>query len=200
MAERRQRLEARAAVIAPSWEHYLNGLWLSGLRLKESLELSWDDEGKLCVDLSGEHPTLQIPAELEKGHRDRLWPIAPEFAEFLLETPEGGRTGYVFNPQPRREDCTRLLSHRVGEVVATIGESAGVKVHVDPYDGEGKVRQRPRPAAKLRRTLVGADHAHGPDGSDAAREHRNDDAVLRGSECPKHGKNAVGGPQKGRFW
>lgn len=138
VAERRQRLEARAAIIAPSWEHYLNGLWLSGLRLKESLELSWDDEGKLCVDLSGGHPTLQIPAELEKGHRDRLWPIAPEFTEFLLETPEGGRTGYVFNPQPRREDCTRLLSHRVGEVVATIGESAGVKVHVDPTTGKVK--------------------------------------------------------------
>jgi len=55
-----------------------------------------------------------------------------------LETRERDRTGYVFSPQPRREDCTRLLSHRVGEVAAAIGEAAGVKVYVDPISGKVK--------------------------------------------------------------
>lgn len=36
---------------------------------------------------------LQVPGELEKGNAVRLLPIAPEFALFLLETPEADRTG-----------------------------------------------------------------------------------------------------------
>ena len=31
---------------------------------------------------------LRIPAECEKGHRDRLLPITPDFATFLLTIPE----------------------------------------------------------------------------------------------------------------
>ena len=75
------------AEAAPSWKHYLRGLWLSGLRLEESLELYWDRDDQLCVDLSGKRPMLRIPGELEKGNQDRLLPMAPEFAEFLLATP-----------------------------------------------------------------------------------------------------------------
>ena len=41
---------------ATSWTHYLNGLWHSGLRLAESLELHWDRDDKLCVDLSASGP------------------------------------------------------------------------------------------------------------------------------------------------
>jgi len=136
--ERAKKQEELAAAAAPSWRHYLRGLWLSGLRLEESMQSSWDDESKLCVDLSGEHPMLGIPAELEKGHRDRLLPLAPEFAEFLLATPEAERTGYVFNPMARRKDSGRLQAHRVGEVVAAIGEAAGVKVHTGPKTGKVK--------------------------------------------------------------
>ena len=73
-------------------------MWLSGLRLAESLELWWDRDDRLCVDLSGEHPMLRIPAECEKGNQDRVLPMAPEFAEFVLTTPEAERTGPVFNP------------------------------------------------------------------------------------------------------
>jgi len=39
---------------------------------------------------------LKIHAELEKGNRDWLLPIVPEFAMFLLETPESERVGPVF--------------------------------------------------------------------------------------------------------
>ena len=46
--------------------------------------------------------TLRIPAESEKGNQDRLYPVAPEFAEFLLMTPENERSGFVFNPVPSR--------------------------------------------------------------------------------------------------
>ncbi len=88
---------------ATSWTHYLNGLWHSGLRLAESLELHWDRDDKLCVDLSGKRPMLRIPAALEKSNQDRLLPIAPEFAEFLLVTPEAQRVGPVFSPRAKRQ-------------------------------------------------------------------------------------------------
>lgn len=113
---------------APSWERYLRGLWLSGLRLAESLELCWDRDDKLCVDLSGKRPVLRIPAELEKGNKDRLLPMAPEFAEFPLATPEAERTGYVFNPVAERVHADRLTPLRVCHIVSKIGRKAGVKV------------------------------------------------------------------------
>jgi integrase len=113
-----------------SWQHYLRGLWLSGLRLAESLELSWDRDDKLCADMQpGEHPMLRIPAALEKGNQDRLLPMAPEFAEFLQETPQAERTGYVFKPMPQREKRSQRLGlGRVTRTVAEFGKKAGIKV------------------------------------------------------------------------
>ncbi|MBM4093961.1 MAG: site-specific integrase [Planctomycetes bacterium] len=131
---RREQQKTRVAIIAPSWRHYLRGLWLSGLRLAESLESSWDDGAKLCVDLSDKYPMLKIPAELEKGHKDRLLPLAPEFAEFLLETPEHERTGFVFNPLPFRGEG-RVTADRAMKVISTIGQCAGVKVATDQRTG-----------------------------------------------------------------
>ena len=108
------------------------------MRLAESLELYWDRDDKICVDLSAQHPMLRIPGELEKGHRDRLLPMAPEFSQFLLATPEPDRTGPVFNPKPKRVKGPRLLSHRVGELVSGIGKAAGVKVAADAKTGNVK--------------------------------------------------------------
>jgi len=120
-----------------SWRHYLCGLWLSGLRLGESLDLSWDDDGKLQVDLLGEFPMLRIPAELEKVHKDRLLPIVPDFAGFLVETPVEERVGLVFNPAPK-SGVGRLAKDRVMKFVATIGEVAKVKVYTHPKTGKVK--------------------------------------------------------------
>ncbi len=121
-----------------SWKWYLEGLWLSGLRLAESLELYWDRDDRLCVDLTGEHPMLRIPAELEKGNEDRLLPMAPEFAEFLLSTPDAERNGPVFNPKPKRKKGPRLMAHRVGELVSEIGKMANVKVFSKPLVKDAK--------------------------------------------------------------
>ncbi len=123
---------AKAAAVA-SWCFYLRGLWLSGLRLAESLELYWDRDDRLCVvDLASPHPMLRIPAELEKGHCDRLMPLAPEFAEFLLEVPTHRRHGRVFMLKPRRAHHDCITAEFAGRVVSEIGEQAGVKVSTDP--------------------------------------------------------------------
>ena len=124
--------------IAPSWQYYLEGLWASGLRLTESLDLFWDRDDKLCVDLSGKHPMLRIPGELEKGNRDRLLPMSPEFCEFLLATPAAERTGPVFNPAARRKGNDRVGPDRACRVICDIGEAARVKVHSDPKTGRVK--------------------------------------------------------------
>jgi len=48
------------------WKRFLRGLWLSGLRLSESVRLSWEDGSDFTVDLSGKHPRFRIWA---KGRR-----------------------------------------------------------------------------------------------------------------------------------
>ena len=118
---------------AASWKYYLTGLWLSGLRLEESLVFSWDEDSPISVDLKGKRPRLRIYAEAEKGHRNRLLPITPDFAEFLLKTAEAERKGKVF-----RLDGTftkrPITPGRVSRVISKIGEKA--KVVVNKADGK----------------------------------------------------------------
>ena len=114
---------------ANRWEQYLRGLWLSGLRLEESLVLTWDGDSAIRVDLGGRFPRFRIYAEAEKGHKDRLLPMTPDFAEWLLRTPEADRYGPVFHlgDKPNRQRS----AGRVGRVISEIGKAAGVKVKTD---------------------------------------------------------------------
>lgn len=129
---------------AESWKFHLRGLWCSGLRLKESLNLYWDREDKLSVDFSGKRPVFRIRAEAEKGHRDRVLPIVPEFAALLDEVPEDQRTGPVFNPQARKRRTERMLPSTISKQIADIGEKANVVVsekgNIDKETGKRKPR------------------------------------------------------------
>ncbi len=118
---------------AKHWKRYLEGLWLSGLRLEESLILSWDEDAQISIDLTGKRPRLRIFAEAEKGNRDRLLPITPDFAEFLLTTPEADRQGRVFRLDGIFTGKP-ITPRRVGRVVSDIGRRA--KVVVNKADGK----------------------------------------------------------------
>ncbi|HEX4488093.1 MAG TPA: tyrosine-type recombinase/integrase [Terriglobales bacterium] len=127
-------IEATAKVVentaAKSWKFYLKGLWTSGLRLTESLTLSWNEAtGAIVVDLSGRRPMLRIPTEAEKGNRNRLLPMAPEFAALLETVPESDRHGRVFKLLDI--DARSLRGGRcvVGKIVSAIGKSAHVLVN-----------------------------------------------------------------------
>lgn len=118
-------LAATEKVVGPgragAWQHYLTGLWLSGLRLKESLDLRWDwSTSHIHVDLSSARPMLQIPGSTQKSARDQTYPVTPDFAEFLLRTPEEMRHGYVFAPSPangsRRLEQLTLICDSVSTV------------------------------------------------------------------------------------
>jgi integrase len=112
------------------WERLLRGLWLSGLRLGEALQLSWDADAPICVNLAGKYPKLRILAAAQKSKRDGLLPIAPEFGEFLLNVPEAERVGLVFGiegPTPGEP-----LDIQVGSrIVSKIGKRAKVVVSQD---------------------------------------------------------------------
>ena len=110
------------------WERYLRGLWLSGLRLGESLELSWDADAAFTVDLAGRHPMFRIYAEGQKSHRDQTLPMTPDFAEFLLATPPADRHGPVFVLRSARTG-ERIKVDWVKRMVARIGRAAGVVVN-----------------------------------------------------------------------
>src|SRR5262249_47386098 len=79
--------EVVGAARAASWHVLMEGLWLSGLRLGEALELWWDRQDKLRIQFVNGRAQLVILGELEKGNKDRLLPVAPEFSEFLQRTP-----------------------------------------------------------------------------------------------------------------
>ncbi len=77
-----------------------------------------------------------VPAELEKGNRDRVLPITPDFAEFLLATPADQRRGPVF--RPLMPSGNRANAKDAGRMIAMIGELARVVVHTNPKTGKVK--------------------------------------------------------------
>ena len=134
LEEFERMLDQVAAVVggaaAPRWAFYLRGLWASGLRLAESLELFWDREDKLHPILTGRFPMLRIPADLEKGHKDRLLPMAPEFARLLENVPESERSGAVFRLDRFDGKAGRPAVDCVSKIVSKIGAKAKVRVDV----------------------------------------------------------------------
>ena len=121
------------------WERYLRGLWLSGLRLEESLVLTWDGDGAFTVDLSGKYPRFRIYAEAEKGHKNRLLPMTPDFAQWLLQTPQSQRAGFVFDlgDKPGKQ----RYANYAGRIVSAIGEKAGVKVNATKFASAHDLRR-----------------------------------------------------------
>lgn len=117
-----------------SWRFYLVGMWWSGLRLAESLDLYWDRDGKLQVIMADEQSMFRIPGELEKGGRDRLLPMAPEFVEFLQAVPKAERRGRVFRPRDRKGQTAAV--DVAGKIGVLIGEAAGIVVETDPKTDE----------------------------------------------------------------
>ena len=100
-------LKATRKVVGPkAAKHYrrlLVGLWWSGLRIGEAVALRWDGiSAGLVVDMTGRRPMLRIDAAAEKGNRNRLLPLAPEFCRLLSRVPADKRRGRVFSvPHPK---------------------------------------------------------------------------------------------------
>jgi len=61
-----------------------------------------------------------------------LLPMTPDFAEWLLATPESERNGLVFNMRGRKNHL--LAADTVGRIVSAIGSKAGIVV--DKQEGK----------------------------------------------------------------
>lgn len=120
-----------------AWRFLLRGLWWSGLRLGEALELSWEGSG-LVLDLTGRRPMLRIPAGSEKGHKDRLLPLAPEAAALFQSIPECDRTGHVFTAAPRWG--SKRLVGTYSKLIIAIGNAAGIKVLDETRKGKNHTK------------------------------------------------------------
>jgi integrase len=110
---------------ANEWKHYLNGLWLSGLRRSESLALSWDASSPFCIHQSDMYWKFRIRATAQKNRKGQLCVMTPDFAEWLQKaTPKAERVGLVFNPVGFKGD--RLTDSEVGRMISAIGRKAGI--------------------------------------------------------------------------
>jgi integrase len=119
---------------AQLWKQYLYGLWYSGLRLRESLLLSWDTDTGLSIDLTGKRPVLRIYAENQKSRRDEILPLCPDFCQWLLQTfPESERQGRVLKLSDTRTGKP-MNPTRVIRTVSQIGKKA--KVVTNKADGK----------------------------------------------------------------
>jgi len=112
---------------AAVWIRYLRGLHLGGLRLEESLALSWDDDAPFAIDLSGRRPAFRIAAEAQKARRDERLPMTEDFYRLIMQTPEAERTGRVFKLDGL-QTALPITPKRVCRVVSAIGKKAGVVV------------------------------------------------------------------------
>lgn len=114
-----------------SWTHTLWVYWLSGIRLSELKDLYWDRPDKLCIQgIDRERPMLLIHQELEKGNQDRLYPLPPDFVEYLRRTPEELRTGRVCRPLTTSGETTSTTT--ICRHIAAIGKAANVVVSHSP--------------------------------------------------------------------
>lgn len=102
-----------AAPILSSWKYYIEELWWSGLRLAESLELHWTDPTRLRVDLSERYAMLSIPAELEKGHKDRLPLWRPNSPNSFCGHLNGSEWASYSTPNPNGCETIDSVSNRM---------------------------------------------------------------------------------------
>jgi len=100
-------------------------------------------------------------------------PIAPEFAEFLLETPWDQRTGYVFQPPAGQAGQIGTAWRATGgRIVSAAGDAAKVKV-----DTKTKTRPDPKTGKPVTREVVKFASAH-----DLRRSFG--EPVVKPSSCP----------------
>jgi len=116
---------------APAWQHSLNGLWLSGLRLGEAIELSWDRSDVIAVDLSGPRPMFRIPPGSDKSGKGKLLPITPDFSAMLDEATD--RSGNVFHfPKERPGRAGGDPGEYASKTITKICRAAGVLTSEHP--------------------------------------------------------------------
>lgn len=107
------------------WFHLLLGLWWSGLRLSDALQLRWTNM-PVAVEMGERRAWLRVAVRGDKANQSRLVPVAPEFEEILRSVPAEESQGPVFRPLTSRG--YRPDQVKASKIIAGAGRLAGVKV------------------------------------------------------------------------
>ncbi len=128
---------------ADSWKFLLRGLFLGGPRLNEAITLSWDTDAEdvISVDMSGQYPMFAIPTDADKSRKQRLLPMAPEFAHLLETIPDDERVGNVFRLMFRRNRDTDTRRDTVTKQISAIGKAAGIRVSASKHASAHDLRR-----------------------------------------------------------
>ena len=164
--------------VMQSWRQLLLGLWWSGLRLGEALNLYWDRSDKLRVDLPADGPCWHFRRVGEGRARS-----APAHRPGICRLPAGDPRGRAPRaglqaPFDRRAVRSRLLPHLTDDLPhrpAGRGQSGDRSRH-----GQGEARLRTRPPPVVWGTVVDAGDAPGLNGLDEARNHRDHERYYVG--------------------
>jgi integrase len=124
----------------PSWQRFLNGLWLSGLRISEAVTLSWDSDDKVSVCLDNKSPCFRFRSGGQKSGRVELVPMAPDFANMLLAVPVGSRHGRVFKLMAHSGSKAIMGFDWISKTVTRIGEAANVVVERTTRKGQPHIK------------------------------------------------------------
>ena len=109
-------------------EFFLQGLWLSGLRLGEALRLKWG-VGPVSLHFNRRgRPEFRFEPEGQKNRKRQTVACTPDLAELIATVSDAEREGFVFDlPGVPREVW------KVTKLVASISEKARVKTANDHW-------------------------------------------------------------------
>jgi hypothetical protein len=96
------------------------------MRPAEFLKLHWTHERLLYADFDGRRPMFCLQPDAQKSNKAEILPMTPEFAEFLMQTPESEQDGYLFNPfsrRPQRINSGRMRLDSTSNVIVEIGKA-----------------------------------------------------------------------------
>jgi integrase len=111
-----------------AWQFFLKGLWWSGLRLSEAIQLYWDRLDRIRIDFSGKAPLMRIPGSLQKNGHDQVCAVAPEFLKLLEQVPDSQRRGQVFALPLLKRVRSQDWKDKTSKVGAAIGRASGIIV------------------------------------------------------------------------
>jgi integrase len=130
VAEEYERLLMKATT--EPWKVFLSVAWFTGMRRNEILDLTWDNEEKIRLDLDHKgadgmpEPRVHIPAACQKNGENSWIPIHSDLLTILLEwrqkVIDAGRqpTGYLFP--------FHYLPQQVSRKFTAIAKSAGLTI------------------------------------------------------------------------
>ena len=96
------------------------------MRISDAMKVSWDYDAPFALVTTGRHPVFSIDATAQKAQRDEMVPLTPDFAAFVMETPESERKGWVF--KMLGSEGKNMAAQHAARIIAKIGKQAGIVV------------------------------------------------------------------------